>query len=44
MIPDDESMISTPAEYRMRKRRKPRNPANLRALESLPFRPFGYEW
>jgi hypothetical protein len=44
MIPDDESMIRTPAEYRMRKRRKPRNPATLRALEALPFKPFGYEW
>lgn len=44
MIPDDESMIKTPAEYRMRKRPKRSNPATLRALESLDFRPIGYEW
>lgn len=43
MIPDEESVIRTTDDPN-RKRRKYRNPTNLRYLESLPFRPIGYEW
>ena len=40
MIPDDESMIRTEP----RKPLPPADPKTIAELESLGFKPFGYEW
>ena len=40
MIPDDESMIRTEP----RPAPKPADPATLKYLDSLDYRPIGYEW
>ncbi len=44
MIPDDESMIVSPAEWRKRRQRQQADPQTLASLEALPFRPFTGEW
>lgn len=44
MIPDDEQMIKTREEWAAEHRPRRRNRKALQALESLDFRPIGYEW